>query len=193
MKTLATLITIIVLTLPASAQAHKKEIRADIDKDIPLAEAIRRANEQFQDVQPLTEQEVIAAVQAIKLAHPDIKEAIYEIYQRVVKERVLPKGMYFSHIPAWHTPYGHFAVDWKDLTLQGQHVAMTDEQKEELKKSLGGISTQFTFVSSNQVVGVFNYRIRARFISSQPLTESEAKTMNEKTKGVEQGPPPKSR
>ena len=86
-------------------------------KDIPLAEAILRANQQFPDVQPLTEEEVIAAMRAIKLEYPDISDSVYQIYQRVVNERVLPKGMYFSHIPAWHTKYGHFEVDWKDLTL----------------------------------------------------------------------------
>src|SRR4051794_19930607 len=40
--------------------------RPDIDTDIPLASAVRRANAQFPDVQPLTEEEVIAAVRAIK-------------------------------------------------------------------------------------------------------------------------------
>ena len=140
-------------------------MRADIDKDIPLAEAIRRANKQFPDVQPLTQEEVIAAVRAIKLEHPEIKEAIYEIYQRVIKERVLPKDMYFSHIPAWHTEHGHFEVDWKDLTLRPLPVGTEGEK-----------------------IG-FNYRIRARFISSRPLTEAEAKAMNDSAKVAEPDSP----
>lgn len=194
MKTLAYFFMIVALALTALAQAQTREIRADIEQDIPLAEGIRRANEQFPDAEPLTEQEVIAAVQAIKLKCPEIEATTYEVYQRVVQERVLPKGMYFSRITAWHTPDGHFVVDWKDLTLQGRHVAMTDEQKGELLKKVFGVnSTKFTPVIPNQgvVLGGFNYRIRARFISSQPLTEGEAKA--KKDKGVEQGAPPNSR
>jgi len=115
------------------------QTRADIDKDIPLVEGIRRANEQFPDVEPLTEPEVVAAVRHIKTAHPDILEEIYETYQRVVRENVLPRGMYFSHKETMQTEYDRFEVDWKDLTLlpAGTHLG-------------------------------FNYRIRARFISSQP-------------------------
>ena len=153
MKILATIVIALVLTLPASMLAQSKDIRADIDKDIPLAEAVRQANEQFPSAQPLTEQEVIAAVRAIKLEHPDISEPIYQIYQRVVKENLLPRGVYFSHISEWHTPYGHFQVDWKDLTLTSLPVGSKDD-----KIGYG-----------------YNYRIRATFVSSQPLTETEAK------------------
>jgi hypothetical protein len=160
MKTFVIFFTTIVgLMLPALALAQDKEMRADIEKDIPLVEAIRRVNEQYPDVQPLTEQEVVAAVQAIKLQHPDIKEAIYKIYQRVAKEKVLPRGMYFSRIPGWHTQYGHFEVDWKDLTLTSLPVGTKDEK----------------------IGSGYNYRIRARFISSRPLTESEQKAMKERT------------
>jgi hypothetical protein len=162
MKTLLYIITILGV---ASLTLVHAQMRADMDKDIPLAEAILQANEQFPDVQPLTEEEVIAAVRAIKLEFPDIKESVYQIYQRVVNERVLPKGMYFSHIPAWHTKYGHFEVDWKDLTLDSVHAGIKGE-----KPGYG-----------------FNYRIRARFISSRPLTEAEAKEMRERAKMVEPG------
>jgi hypothetical protein len=67
---------------------------------------------------------VVAAVRAIKVAHPDISDAVYDIYQRVVNERVLPKGMYFSHISAWRNQYGSFEVDWKDLTLDADHTGV---------------------------------------------------------------------
>jgi hypothetical protein len=90
MRTFVTLIALLVLTLPSLGDV---ETRPDIDKDIPLAEGIRRANEQFADVQALTEQEVIAAVQALKLKHSDIKDDVYETYMKVAKERVLPRGM----------------------------------------------------------------------------------------------------
>jgi hypothetical protein len=156
MKTLATLTTIMVLTLSVSALAQNNEMRADIDVDIPLAEAVERENEQFPDGQPLTEEELVAAVHAIKLKDPKITEAVYEIYQRVVKERVLPRGMYFSHFTAWHTEYGHFEVDWKDLTVTPLPPRTRDE-----KIGYG-----------------YNYRIRARFVSWRPLTEAERKREN---------------
>src|SRR5690349_4996978 len=94
MKTLVTLITLLLLALPGFAAEQMKPL----GKDIPLSEGIRQANELFPDAQPLTEEEVIAAVKAIKLKHPDIKPDVYDTYMRVVKERVLPKGMYFSRI-----------------------------------------------------------------------------------------------
>ena len=121
--------------------AEDTQMRADIEKDIPLAEALRQANQQFSDTQPLTEDEVVAAVRNIKQVHPDIPEDFYKTYQRVVNEHVLPRGMYFSHIPGWDTDRGHFKVDWKDLTLITLPVGSKGP--------------------------CFNYRIRARFIASE--------------------------
>jgi hypothetical protein len=121
--------------------ADDPEMRADIEKDIPLAEALRRANQQFPDAQPLTEEEVIAAVRNIRQKHPDIPEDFYKTYQRVVNEQVLPRGMYFSQIRGWQTELGHFDVDWKDLTL--------------ITLPIGSEGP------------CFNYRIRARFVSSK--------------------------
>ena len=118
------------------------QMRPDIEKDIPLAEAIARANKQFPDTTPLKEEEVIAAVRNLKQKHPEIPDAFYQAYQRVIKERVLPRGMYFSQITGWDTEQGHFEVDWKDLTVITLPVG-----------SKGPI---------------FNYRIRARFISARP-------------------------
>ena len=156
MKTLVTLISLLALTFAGLAN---EETRLDIDKDIPLAEGIRRANEQFACTPPLTEEEVIAAVQAIKLEDPEIKEAIYEIYQRVAKERVLPKAMYFSRIQSWGpSEEGYmFKVDWKDLTLTSLPVGPKDE-----KIGYG-----------------YRYRLRARFISSRQLTKEERQTFQE--------------
>jgi len=141
------------------------EIRADIDKDIPLAQAIEQANARYRDVQPLTEEEVVAAVRAIKLKSPNIPDPIYKIYQRVVEERVLPKGMYFSHIPGWINEYGNYIVDWKDLTLHGDYAGTTDMKPGTL----------------------FNYRIRARFISSSSYVPQQdrrigVKVMPDQTK-----------
>jgi hypothetical protein len=154
MKTLETLISLLALTFAGLAN---EEMRPGIDKDIPLAEGIRRANEQFACVPPLTEEEVIAAVHAIKLNDPEIKEAIYEIFQRVAKERVLPKGMYFGRIQHWGpSKEGYmFNVDWKDLTLTPLPVGTKDE-----KIGYG-----------------YGFRLRARFISSHQLTNEERQTI----------------
>ena len=167
MKALTILCMLGLLAFSASAPADDKEVRLDIAKDIPLAEAIRRANEQFPDAQPLTEDEVIAAVRGIKLTHPDIKAEIYEVYMRVVRERVLPKDMYFSRITSYSNPNanGVFQVDWKDLTLRGR-IANADESNEILSKVPDNIRVS----GEGFRLGGFNYRIRARFISSQPKT-----------------------
>jgi hypothetical protein len=155
MKTLVYVLILLAVSIPKQAQA---QMRPDIDQDIPLAKAIKQANRDFPDLQPLTEDEVIAAVRAIKIHDSRISDAVYKVYQRVVKERVLPRGMYFSHIPRWQTKYGHFEVDWKDLTFDPEHAGI-----KELRPGTG-----------------YNYRIRARFISSRPLTEKEAKEMRDR-------------
>lgn len=156
MKTLATPIALLLLTLSSFGAGQMWPL----DKDILLGDGIRRANELFPDIQPLTEEEVVAAVRAIKLAHPGIKEDVYETYMRVVKERVLPKGMYFRRITVWETEYGRFQVDWKDLCLEGR-AAKAEERKEALSKSSADMK-----VSDETRVGGFAYRIRARFVSS---------------------------
>ena len=75
MKTLIYSISIITLALAGLAQA---QIRADIDKDIPLTDAIEQANARFSDVQPLTEAEVVAAVRAIKSKQEDIPDSVFK-------------------------------------------------------------------------------------------------------------------
>jgi hypothetical protein len=114
----------------------------------------------FPDRQPLTEDEVIAAVKAIKLTHPDIKPEVFDTYMRVVKERVLPKGMYFGHITSWSTEYGRFQVDWKDLCLEGR-VATEQERKEMLSKMPSGMKRwRVKYGSAASAIG-----FRARFVS----------------------------
>jgi len=105
----------------------------------------------------LTEEEVIAGVRAIKFNDPKITEAIYEIYQRVAKERVLPKGMYFSQIQSWGpSEEGYmFTVDWKDLTF-----------------------TSLPFGTKDEKIGYgYSYRLSARFLSSHQLTKEERQTI----------------
>jgi len=155
MKTFVTLSVLFLLTLPT----HAADRMTPLDKDIPLSEGIQLANKEFPDRQPLTEDEVIAAVRAIKLTHPDMKQDVYDTYMRVVKERVLPKGMYFSRITSWNTQYGRFQVDWKDLCLEGR-VATEQERKESLSKMPSGMKAE-----GDVRVGGFGYRIRARFVS----------------------------
>ena len=74
------------LALGTFAQAQG---RKDIDQDIPLARAINRANLEFRNEEPLTEEEVIAAIRDIKARHPDMEEAVRRVFERVAKERRL--------------------------------------------------------------------------------------------------------
>lgn len=170
------------VTLSAPALREDHNTRPDIDKDMPLAEAVRRENEQYPNAQPLTEEEVISAARCIKLTHPDIKSDIYELYMRVAKERVLPRDMYFSRLTSYRTQYGHFRVDLKDLTYRGR-VATTEESEEMSKtpppsqktllKILSELHPNLTFsvISQREYrVGGFNYRIRTRFISTEPVS-----------------------
>jgi hypothetical protein len=154
MKTFIALITLVMILA-----SHAADRMQPLDKDISLTEAIQKANEIFPDLQPLTEDEVIAAVKAIKLKHPDIKQEVYDTYMRVVKERVLPQGMFFRRITSWSTEYGRFQVDWKDLCLEGR-VATGDERGEMVSKMPTGMK-----VNGEVRVGGFGYRIRARFVS----------------------------
>jgi hypothetical protein len=169
MKSIITFITVAFLALTASVRAQNNGVRSDIDKDIPLAQAIERVNEQFPDSQPLTEEEVVAAVRAIKLKHPDIKDETYELYMRIVKERVIPRDMYFSRTTGWDTRYGKFQVDWKDLCLRGR--VATDAEREDL---ISKFPDKPVANAGSIRVGGFSYRIRARFVSSQPpLTSTD--------------------
>jgi hypothetical protein len=180
MRKLTTLVTLLLLLLPAFADLYT---RPDIDKDIPLAEAIRRVNEEFPDPTPLTEDEVVAAVQAIRLAHPSIPADIYKTYMRVVKERVLPKDMWFTRMTSWRTKDGIFQVDWKNLRLEGRPATAA-----ETAAMLSSISTNTT-VSGGFRIGGFDYRVRARFVSWSPQTHSRSRATEEIVPGVEVAPP----
>ena len=54
---------------------------------------------------------MIAAVRSIKVTHPDLPESVFRVFQRVGDERLLPKGMYFSHTAKFRTASGEIEVD----------------------------------------------------------------------------------
>ena len=150
MKTFPGIVILFLLALGTFAQAQG---RKDIDQDIPLARAINRANLEFRNEEPLTEEEVIAAIRDIKARHPDMEEAARRVFERVAKERVLPKGMSFSHISGWETDTDYHHVDWQDLQLDYKEAGIKDA-----KKGAG-----------------FTFRIRNVILSSRPLSEEEKK------------------
>ena len=118
MKLLKYVLVIVAVALPSLSRAGETQIGPDLEKDIPLAEAIKRLNELFKNVPALTEEEVIAAVRTIRDKDPGIEKRSYEVYQRVASERVLPKGMHFERNVGWITSQdGHFKNDRTDLTL----------------------------------------------------------------------------
>jgi hypothetical protein len=121
-------------------------VRRDLDKDVPLRKAIREYNTKCPDKNPLTEAEVIAAVRDLRAHHPKVTEAIFQLYQRVANEKILPRGMYFSRITGYVSADYKYEVDWKDLTADP--------------------------LATQTQLG-FNYRIRARYLSSRPLTAKE--------------------
>ena len=99
----------------------------------------------------------------IRQEHPDISEAVHKIYMRIIKEEVLPSGMYFSRLPVLETGTEHFDVDWKDLTLTAQLPGTKDPE-----------------------IGCgYNYRVRARSVSSRPLAAQEKARQKNLTEKVE--------
>jgi len=162
MKTIIALFTLLALVLSASAGMETKPY----DKDVPLADAIRDANKIFRDSQPLTEQEVIAAVYNIKSSHPDIKSETYNAYLRIAKEKVFPKGMFFNQITNLTGENGSFQVDWLDLSFEGR--LPTEAEKQELEKErqayLSKLPTNIKMSFGEMSVGGFEYRLRSRFI-----------------------------
>jgi hypothetical protein len=115
-------------------------------EDIPLALAIAAANAQRPDLlPPLTEAEVIAAVSAIKSYIPNLPDSVHAVYERIVKERVFPKGMRFGHIGILlRGGRATCRVDWNDLILDCDRVGIR------------GFKPGTEFV----------HRIRARYISA---------------------------
>ncbi len=129
----------------------------DINTEIPLEKAIAAFNAKYPDANPLTSDEVIAAIRSWDRTEMPVSDGVLAIYQRVVKERILPKGMYLSRIGIFQDFNYRYEVDWKDLTL-----------------------TSLPPGTKDPVIGFgYNYRIRARFISSRPLTEEEKKEAKE--------------
>ena len=149
----ASIVTLLLtIALPAFLFAEDSEIRSDIEVEVPLAEAVKAFNQKYPDKNPLTEEEVIAAVRTIKIEHPEIPDPVYKVYRQIIEKRVLPRGMYFSKNTGLRSGGYHFDVDWKDLTL-------TSLPQGHIDPLLG--------------VHAFVYRIRARFISSRELTPDE--------------------
>lgn len=136
----------------------------DITVEIPLEKAVAAFNVKYPDANPLTSDEVIAAIRSWDRSEHPVSDEVLAIYQRVIKERILPKGMYFSRITnLWDWDYS-YEVDWKDLTL-----------------------TSLPPFTKDPVIGFgYNYRIRDRFISSRPLTDEEKKEVREIQKQTEE-------
>jgi hypothetical protein len=137
------------------------------EKDVPLADAIRHANEVFTNSQPFTEEEVIAAVCNIKDTHPDIKGETHDTYMRIVREKVFPKGMFFKQITGLQNENGRFQVDWMDLCFEGKKPT-TEEEKQELRKEqqalLSKVPANIKISFDETRIGGFEYRLRSRFI-----------------------------
>ena len=126
-------------------------MRVDLDRDIPLREAIERANKKYSwQTEPLTEAEVIATIRA-KSNSEDMPPEVQAVYRRVVDEKVLPRGMYFGEIRNYVTTEYQYEVDWRDLKLQALPLGSTDS-----KFGKG-----------------YSIRIRQKYVSSRELTEDE--------------------
>lgn len=166
MKKTAWLVVVVTVVLAAvsfllhanTADAGDMEMYGrDITTEIPLEKAVAAFNAKYPDANPLTPDEVIAAIRHWDRAELPVSNAVLTVYQKVVKERILPKGMYFSKIEVYRDLNYRYDVDWKDLML-----------------------TSLPWGTKDPAIGFgYNYRIRARFISSRPLTDKEKKEVEE--------------
>jgi hypothetical protein len=139
--------------------ANPSDRRSDIEKPVALAKAVEEFNKKYPDKNPLTEDEVIAAVRQIRRAHPGIPEDVFQLYQKVVAERILPPGFYLSRMTRLIDGDWEYEVDWKHLTFE--------------------VLPQHKFPPELKLSG-FNYRIRARFISCKP------RSSNDRTQAMQQ-------
>jgi len=129
----------------------------NITTEIPLEKAVAAFNAKYPDANPLTSDEVIAAIRSWNRTEMPVSDEVLAVYQRVVKKRILPRGMYLSRIGILQDSEYRYEVDWKDLTL-----------------------TSLPEGTKDPAIGFgYNYRIRARFISSRPLTDKEKKEAEE--------------
>ena len=141
----------VTLSYAESQEEMLRMFDRDVTKEMPPAEAVANFNQKYPDANPLTEEEVVASIRGWdRKAHP-VNNATYALYLRVAEERILPRGMYFSRIPELRDSEYVYEVDWKDLTL----ISIPQDQKDP------------------EIGFGYNYRIRARFISSRPLTAKE--------------------
>jgi len=123
----------------------------DITKEISLSRAIEDFNKKCPDKNPLTQQEVIAAIRNWNRKEDPVSDTVYAIYNRVVEQQVLPKGMYFSNITKYIGLDYTYEVGWKDLVFRSPPEDQSDPD-----------------------IGLgYTYRIRARYISSRPITNEE--------------------
>ena len=137
---------ILAVVFPEFLWGQDSDTRADIETEIPLAKALEAFNKKYPDRNPLTEAEVIAAIRMIKRKDPEIPDAVLKVYLQVIEKKVLPRGMYFSRRTALIDGDYYYEVDWKDLTL-------TSLPRGSIDPELG--------------VHGYNFRIRARYISSR--------------------------
>ena len=136
----------------AQSRMMLRRVHDGSQKDMPLEKALAEFNETTPGTDPLTMDEVIAAIRVIRVKNPDLHPKIADFYRRVAEEKILPAGMCFTYGDLWLTPNGYRAtVDWRDLVL----MPIAGTRKDPDVK-----------------IG-YGYRIRERFISSRPLSEKE--------------------
>ena len=155
---LITLLTSFIVATPLFGSPE--QMRKNIDAEMPLDEAIAEFNSGCPDPSPLTESEVVASIRNMKSEHPDLSDAMYELYQSVVERRMLPKGMYFKRMTSLTDDEYSYKVQWMDL-------AWTNIPHTEKHPNLGW---------------GFNHRIRGRFVSSRELTNEEKENQDRLTK-----------
>ena len=94
----------------------------DITKEIRLAEAVAAFNQEYPDPNPLTEDEVIAAIRNWKKDLHPVPDAIHALYLQVAEKRVLPRGMYFKRIAGLRDLPSRHEEQIRNLEILGRRL-----------------------------------------------------------------------
>ncbi len=147
--------SIFTLVFTDSIDALEPDPNAVSGTHVALSKALTDFNFSYPDNNPLTEEEVIAAIRNMKSTYPEMSDEMFEFFQQVVDKRVLPEGMEFQRSDSLISHGYFFEVDWKDLVWK-------TPTKGKPHPELGW---------------GFTLRIRERFISSREMTDEEKAEM----------------
>ena len=110
--------------------------------DVPLEQAVREFNERAVNdpigntQPPLTADEVVANIRAWNRAEHPVSDKVYEVFQRIARTQVMPRGSAIGQINRWSGQNGYdYTVWWVDVSVNNH---LWDEPDKYVAYSNGG-------------------------------------------------------